>query len=209
MSAGAWVAIVLVLLLILCPAALLDMAQTDPDSLPEDIVAQLTLAEADAPPSNAVWTCPVKYTHIASPYGWRYHPIDGTYSHHSGVDLSAAMYTPVYATRAGTVVTAAYNDSGGNFVIISHGEGFDSRYLHMSYFIVSAGQHVEKGQVIGYVGSTGASTGPHLHFMICYGGRTVDPGSYAYLPQDGSLAFTEPPRETDPAPGHADFIELE
>jgi len=93
--------------------------------------------------------------------------------------MSAPINTPIYAARSGKVTRAAYQDGGaGYYVNISHGDGFSSIYMHMTRYIVSSGQYVEQGQVIGYVGSTGLSTGPHLHFGIAKGGQYVNPMQY-------------------------------
>ena len=132
----------------------------------------------DAVPSDAYWMIPCYYTYLSSPYGYRYHPIHGNYSFHSGVDLAAPSGTPIKATRSGTVTAATYNSSAGYYVSVNHGDGFSSSYLHMTHFIVSVGQYVEQGQVIGYVGSTGWSTGPHLHFSIYYNGASQNPAAY-------------------------------
>jgi len=132
----------------------------------------------DAVPSNAYWMIPCYYVYLSSPYGYRIHPIHGTYSFHSGVDLAAPSGTPIKATRSGTVTAATYNSSSGYYVSVNHGDGFSSSYLHMTHFIVSVGQRVEQGQVIGYVGSTGWSTGPHLHFSIYYNGVSQNPAAY-------------------------------
>ncbi len=135
-----------------------------------------------APPSNVVdgitWIIPTRYTYLSSPYGWRVHPVYGDWRFHSGVDLAAPGGTPIYATRAGTVTTATYNSSSGYYVTLNHGDGFSSSYLHMTHYIVSAGQQVSAGQVIGYVGTTGTSTGNHLHFTLMYNGNTLNPASY-------------------------------
>ena len=134
------------------------------------------------PDSNYVngltWYMPCRYSKFTSAYGWRIHPVYGTRKFHSGVDLAAPSGTPIYATRSGTVTATAYNSSSGYYVTINHGDGFSSSYLHMTNYIVSVGQRVTAGQVIGYVGSTGVSTGPHLHFTIYYNGSTVNPANY-------------------------------
>ena len=97
---------------------------------------------------------------------------------HSGVDLAGSQGTPIVAARSGTVTTASYNGSSGYFVTINHGDGYSSSYLHLTGFTVKVGQKVSRGQTIGYMGSTGVSTGPHLHFSIYYNGSTVNPASY-------------------------------
>ncbi len=124
------------------------------------------------------WKVPIKYTAFTSPYGWRTHPISGTRKFHYGVDLAAPTGRPIYATRSGTVDTAAYGSSAGYYVQINHGDGYKSIYMHMTHYIVKPGQHVSQGQVIGYCGSTGGSTGPHLHFGISYRGSYVNPANY-------------------------------
>ncbi len=131
------------------------------------------------PVSNAGWTCPVPYYTLTSPFGYRVHPISGKWKMHDGVDMACAKGTPIYAARSGKVTRASYQAGGaGYYVSINHGDGFSSIYMHMTHYIVSAGQYVERGQVIGYVGSTGGSTGPHLHFGIAYNGSYVNPLQY-------------------------------
>lgn len=127
------------------------------------------------------WVVPVDYVYISSPFGTRVHPITGVVTTHYGVDLAAYLGNPIYATRSGVVTQATYGASGGYYVYIDHGDGFTSIYLHMTNYIVSAGDYVEAGQVIGYCGSTGASTGPHLHFGLIYNGAYVDPTKYVNL----------------------------
>lgn len=118
---------------------------------------------------------------ITSPYGYRVHPITGNYSLHNGVDLAISQGTPIYATKSGYVSTATYNYVYGYYVTINHMDGFSSLYGHMTNYTVSEGEYVTRGQVIGYVGSTGWSTGPHLHFTIYYNGNTVNPMDYVTL----------------------------
>ena len=135
------------------------------------------------PGSNVVdgvtWLLPINYTRFSSPFGWRIHPIYGDYRFHYGVDLSAPQGTPIYASRGGQVTTTAYEAGGaGYYVSINHLDGYATRYLHMTHYIVSPGQYVAAGQVIGYCGSTGGSTGPHLHFSVYYNGTAVNPAQY-------------------------------
>lgn len=118
---------------------------------------------------------------ITSPYGYRYHPIDGAYRFHNGVDLAVAQGTPVYATKSGTVTTATFSSGYGYYVTINHGDGFSSLYGHMTHYTVSSGDYVNQGDLIGYVGSTGYSTGPHLHFTMFYNGSTVNPMDYVSI----------------------------
>ena len=124
------------------------------------------------------WKVPISYTAFTSPFGYRNHPISGTKKFHYGVDLAAPTGRPIYATRSGTVSTASYNSSAGYYVQINHGDGYRSIYMHMTHYIVRSGQNVSQGQVIGYCGSTGGSTGPHLHFGISYNGNYVNPANY-------------------------------
>ncbi len=137
----------------------------------------------NTPPTNVVdgvtWLLPINYTYFSSPFGYRIHPIYGDWRFHYGVDLSAPQGTEIYATRGGVVTSATYDGSGGGYyVAINHLDGFVTKYLHMTHFIVSPGQYVSAGQVIGYCGSTGASTGPHLHFSVYYNGVAVNPANY-------------------------------
>ena len=118
---------------------------------------------------------PVDCYVITSEYGYRVHPLQQTTKFHAGVDIGAQSGQPIYAADTGVVATAATNDSYGNYVLINHGGGNATLYAHMSSMAVSGNQSVTKGQVIGYVGSTGWSTGPHLHFEIRSGGSTVNP----------------------------------
>ncbi len=131
------------------------------------------------PVSTAGWVCPVPWYTLTSPFGMRVHPISGQWKMHNGVDMACSQGTPIYAARSGKVTTASYQAGGaGYYVSINHGDGFSSIYMHMTHYIVSAGQYVSQGQVIGYVGSTGGSTGPHLHFGIAYNGSYVNPMQY-------------------------------
>ncbi len=126
------------------------------------------------------WVIPCDYTQVSSAFGWRIHPISGVEKFHNGVDLWASgIYgKPIYATRAGVVSYTGWYGSGGWTVMVDHLDGFKSIYMHMTNFIVSEGDFVTAGQVIGYVGSTGGSTGPHLHFEIRYNGAAVNPMNY-------------------------------
>lgn len=127
------------------------------------------------------WRVPVSYRAVSSPFGYRTSPTTGASTYHQGVDLAANAGTPIYASRGGTVTAATFSSSAGYYVSINHGDGFSSIYMHMTNYIVSAGQSVSQGQCIGYVGSTGISTGNHLHFGIAYGGAYVNPCSYVAL----------------------------
>lgn len=128
--------------------------------------------------SGFLYPLPAGTSYVSCAYGYRIHPIYGYYAMHSGVDLAAAAGTPIYAIKSGTVTTATYSDVNGYYVSISHNDGYGSLYAHMTNYVVSPGQYVNQGDVIGYVGSTGWSTGAHLHFEIYYGGATVNPMDY-------------------------------
>ncbi len=146
----------------------------------DERLAQLAL-QGQNPPSNATWVSPVSGYTLTSPFGMRVHPVLGYARMHNGIDMACAQGTPIYATRAGTVTQASYQAGGaGNYVSINHQDGFASIYMHMTHYVVSAGQSVSQGQLIGYVGSTGLSTGPHLHFGISYAGTYVNPLAYIY-----------------------------
>ena len=127
------------------------------------------------------WPCSARG--ISCPFGPRYHPITGVYSNHSGMDIAASYGSPIYACASGTVTTAEYGTAYGYHVVINHGNGFSTLYGHMVRYTVHAGQYVTRGEVIGYVGSTGWSTGPHLHLTMYYNGSLVDPQKY--LPAGG------------------------
>ena len=130
-------------------------------------------------PSSSGWVKPLKSYTITSKFGMRVHPVLGYERMHNGVDMAAPANTPIYAAKSGKVTTASYQSGGaGNYVSINHGDGFSSIYMHMTRYIVYKGQYVEAGQVIGYVGSTGISTGNHLHFGISYKGEYVNPMRY-------------------------------
>lgn len=116
--------------------------------------------------------------YISSPYGWRIHPITGMREFHHGVDIAAPLGTPVRATANGIVVYAGKTRFNGNFVIIEHGYGYSTLYAHLKKYKVKIGQRVERGDVIGYVGSTGLSTGPHLHYEVWKHKRRVNPIAY-------------------------------
>ena len=146
----------------------------------EEKLAALAAA-GGAPASDATWITPVSGYTLTSAFGNRLHPVLGYYRMHNGIDMACAQGTPIYATRAGTVTTASYQAGGaGYYVSINHLDGFSSIYMHMTNYVVSAGQSVSQGQLIGYVGSTGISTGPHLHFGISYAGSYVNPLAYIY-----------------------------
>lgn len=124
-----------------------------------------------------IWPCPSS-TYVTSAFGMRDHPLFGDERPHSGIDIAGSAGSEVLAADSGTVAVATYSSSYGNYVTIYHSNGDYTLYAHMSSLAVSAGQSVTQGDVIGYVGSTGWVTGPHLHFEIRVNGSTVDPLSY-------------------------------
>ncbi|MGB4590379.1 MAG: M23 family metallopeptidase [Clostridiaceae bacterium] len=115
---------------------------------------------------------------VSSPFGYRTHPVTGSYTLHSGMDFAASAGTTVVASRNGKVVSAGYSGTYGNLIVISHGNGIETAYAHLSSINVSVGQSVTQGQMIGKVGSTGRSTGPHLHFEVRINGTAVNPSKY-------------------------------
>jgi murein DD-endopeptidase MepM/ murein hydrolase activator NlpD len=125
-----------------------------------------------------IWPAPDSH-YLTSYFGWRIHPIYGYEKYHSGIDIGASYGTNVLAADGGTVIISDYDAGGyGNYVVISHGNGLTTLYGHMSTVYVSAGDTVSQGDVIGLVGSTGASTGPHLHFEVAIYGERTDPLNY-------------------------------
>jgi murein DD-endopeptidase MepM/ murein hydrolase activator NlpD len=115
---------------------------------------------------------------IVSGFGWRTHPIYGTQRFHAGVDIDGACGQPIWAADDGRVISAGWNGGYGNAVIIDHGRGVATLYGHQSSVAVSSGASVNRGQTIGYVGTTGLSTGCHLHFEVRINGNPVDPVPY-------------------------------
>lgn len=117
--------------------------------------------------------------YVTSPYGYRIHPVTGVSRFHAGIDIGAAYGTSILASDAGVVMIAGYNAGGyGNYVVINHGGGYTTLYAHCSSLLVSQGQRVSRGQVIATCGSTGMSTGPHIHYEVQYNGKTTNPMQY-------------------------------
>ena len=117
-------------------------------------------------PSSSGWGAPVANIIVTSPFGGRADPTGFSGSFHDGIDMGGTSSTPIMASRSGTVVQASFDGSAGNYIIIDHGDGYYSYYLHLSNFIATLGQSVSAGQTIGTMGTTGNSTGVHLHFGI-------------------------------------------
>ncbi|MFM7328210.1 MAG: M23 family metallopeptidase [Bacteroidota bacterium] len=118
-------------------------------------------------------------------YGMRLHPVHADWRFHHGLDLTADTGTPVYATGDGLVTIAKYSGGYGNVIFVNHGYGFETRYAHLSRIKVTEGQKVTRGELIGLVGNTGVSTGPHLHYEVLYKDKWINPIHFMYrdLPQ--------------------------
>ena len=127
--------------------------------------------------SQFIWPVP-SCTLLTSPYGYRIHPILDYERLHAGLDIGAKFGEEIIAADGGTVLIAEYSDSYGNFVLIDHGDRYSTAYGHMSEIAFEAGQEVKQGELIGYIGSTGWSTGPHLHFEIRLDGERIDPEEF-------------------------------
>ncbi len=121
---------------------------------------------------------PVEGVRLTSNYGMREHPVLGGRRAHKGIDLAGPVGTPVYATADGVISKAEWFSSYGLFVSIEHGGALQTRYGHMSRLNVASGQQVQKGDLIGFIGSTGRSTGPHLHYEVRVNGEAVNPLPY-------------------------------
>jgi murein DD-endopeptidase MepM/ murein hydrolase activator NlpD len=119
-------------------------------------------------------------TRISSGFGWRLHPIYRIPKKHTGIDFTAPTGTPIYVTGDGIVEACQYEGGYGSSIIINHGYGYKTRYAHLSKYATSSGLRVKRGSVIGYVGSTGASVGPHLHYEVEYLDQKVDPALFFY-----------------------------
>lgn len=127
--------------------------------------------------TSFIWPCPSS-SRITSNFGGRESPTEGASSNHQGIDIGASTGSNILAAESGVVTIATYSSSAGNYVMISHGGGVSTVYMHCSSLLVSEGEQVSQGQVIAKVGSTGYSTGPHLHFGIRSGGSYVNPLNY-------------------------------
>ena len=146
----------------------------------QEMIAELERQEAaNSIVSTGPYIWPLPGYSPGSAYGWRIHPIWGDRRFHAGEDIGAPSGTPILAADSGLVTVIPDNGNGyGNYIMINHGGGRVTLYAHMSGFAVSNGATVTQGQTIGYVGSTGNSTGPHLHFEVRVNGATTDPKSY-------------------------------
>ncbi len=141
---------------------------------------------------------PVDYPYLSSSFGWRRHPITGRYVMHEGLDFAAPKGTPIHAASGGVVTEARYVNGYGKMVEINHGNGIITRYAHASSLNVKRGDLVEKGQMIARVGTTGRSTGPHLHFEVRMAGHPLDPTLFlpSQQPSDKLVASASEETET-------------
>lgn len=155
--------------------AKLDELNAEADKVSSEIAG---LQDHDKVYKGGKFMWPTTSTTITSPFGFRIHPVTGAYTGHTGVDIGVGMGSPVYAAASGTVIVAGGYGGYGNAVVIDHGSGISTLYGHNSSVNVSVGQSVKQGQVIASSGSTGISTGPHLHFEVRINGSYVDPMSY-------------------------------
>lgn len=142
-----------------------------------DISSNLGTVTVEETGGKFTWPCPSS-RRVTSPFGYRVHPVLKTRRLHNGIDIGGSHGSSIVAAGSGTVIGAAYNSSMGNYVMISHGNGITTVYMHCSSLLVRSGQKVTRGQQIARVGSTGLSTGPHLHFSVMKNGSYVNPWNY-------------------------------
>ena len=138
---------------------------------------------------------PLEGAALTSGFGMRTHPVLGGRRQHQGIDLAAPSGTPVYATADGIVSRADWYSSYGLYISVNHGASMETRYAHLSRLAVAAGDNVKKGDLIGYVGSTGRSTGPHLHYEVRVDGLAVNPSPYM-VESEAQLAYARDARLT-------------
>ncbi|MBQ4517569.1 MAG: peptidoglycan DD-metalloendopeptidase family protein [Clostridia bacterium] len=163
---------------------LYEAARREEDSLKRSIASSSSRGTVNSGQNRIIysggvfcWPAP-SYTYISSPFGYRIHPVYGTKKYHSGLDLAAPGGSPILAAANGTVKFSGWNGGYGYCVIIDHGNGIQTLYGHSSKLLVSAGQSVTRGQTIALVGTTGTSTGNHLHFEVLNNGSPTDPMPY-------------------------------
>lgn len=141
------------------------------------LIQARTAGGVTLPPGNGALSYPIQAI-VTSPFGWRIHPILGYEKFHTGIDFGADYGTPIYAAQAGTVILAEWYGGYGNTIVIDHGNGITTLYAHAETLYAQPGDRVERGQLIAAVGSTGFSTGPHLHFELRAQGEPIDPAPY-------------------------------
>lgn len=145
----------------------------------QELERQNDMGGGDSGGGNGILRWPLRVAgRISSGFGSRTSPTAGASSYHKGIDIAVPSGTPIVAAETGTVVTATYSASAGNYVMISHGNRLYTVYMHCSKLAVKEGEHVKKGEIIAYVGSTGISTGSHLHFGVSKNGTYVNPLKY-------------------------------
>ena len=151
-----------------------DAATAEIAAAERELAAQIANVPSE---SGFLWPLPGRYN-LSSLFGSRKHPITGKANNHTGIDIPASSGTSILAAKSGVVTTSTYNNSYGNYVVVSHSDGTSTLYAHMVRRNCSKGDTVSQGQVIGYVGTTGSSTGNHLHFEVRVNGSRVDPINY-------------------------------
>jgi murein DD-endopeptidase MepM/ murein hydrolase activator NlpD len=149
-------------------------------------------APAEQPMVSVPSRMPLSGFRMTSDYGMRTHPVLGRRKHHKGVDLAAPTGTPVYATADGIIGRADRSRSYGLVIYVDHGADLETRYAHLSKLAVAKGERVRKGDLIGYVGSTGRSTGPHLHYEVRVDGLAVNPIPYMVETETQIAAADDP-----------------
>lgn len=147
------------------------------NEIEEQIAKAANPGAYDGETTGFIWPCP-GYTRISSYFGPRPQPVPGASTYHKGVDLAAPYGSDILASASGVVTTSRYSASAGNYIVIAHGNGMSTVYMHASSLLVSVGETVSQGQVIAKVGSTGYSSGNHLHFGVIKNGSYVDPLGY-------------------------------
>ncbi len=160
-----------------------EQAEADEQKIQKELQAQAAREAANGTQTKYtgtgrfLWPCPAS-SRITSYYGYRIHPVYNTKKFHSGIDVGAAYGSAIVAAESGTVVSATYGSGYGKYVVVSHGSGITTLYAHCSALLVNVGDKVSRGQTIAKVGSTGVSTGNHLHFEVRINGSTTDPLTY-------------------------------
>ena len=150
-----------------------DAADEEIRRLEKEMAAQISGVVSE---KGFLWPLPAGWDTLSSLYGTRTDPFTGRPGNHTGIDIPASKNTEIYAAKSGVVITSTYNSGGyGNYVVVSHSDGTSTLYAHMNKRNATVGQTVSQGDVIGYVGTTGRSTGNHLHFEVRVNGSRVDP----------------------------------